>query len=399
MKCHYHARKPPVNPKTRRSRAWLELQKGKRERNVNALQTCAVPRVPPAYAPPEGRTLGVGRAPRRFPRQECRRVREPRHFSPKCRRAHEPSLFPREKCRRASRPAPFHAKNTAGLRAPPLSTRKCRRASRPAPFHAKNAAELRAPPLSTRKSRRAPSSASFRAIRVIELAESVAFLVVERLAREPRHVPRRDSQRLQRLDEPLARDRHERRHPARKAEQLEEGHAAAVARGEGDVVGVEDDSEIRAFLTEEQELRPVVLAVVGGRVDVRKGADAGGQGSGFRLQIDERVTRGDLARQLLDGRKLGGRGVDGAPERGVAQAVGEVADDEAVEGGVARARAKRAVEAQADGAGLRGARVDGAGVVVGAGVRLDAAAQPLGGAAETVEVGVADDGVDRAGAA
>ena len=48
--------------------------------------------------------------------------------------------------------------------------------------------------------------------------------------------------------------------------------------------------------------------------------------------------------------------------------------------------------------GVADARVDGARVVVGAGVGLDAAAHPLGGAAEAVEVGVADDGVDGADA-
>ena len=104
------------------------------------------------------------------------------------------------------------------------------------------------------------------------------------------------------------------------------------------------------------------------------------------------------ARDLLDGLELGGGAIDGAPERGVGEAAGEVADDEAEERGVARAGAQGAVDALADGAGGADAGVDGARVVVGAGVGLAAAAEPLGGAAEAVEVGVADDGVDRADA-
>ncbi len=50
------------------------------------------------------------------------------------------------------------------------------------------------------------------------------------------------------------------------------------------------------------------------------------------------------------------------------------------------------------GPGLRAARVDGARVVIGAGVRLDARAHPLGRAAQAVEVRVADDGIDGADA-
>ena len=101
---------------------------------------------------------------------------------------------------------------------------------------------------------------------------------------------------------------------------------------------------------------------------------------------------------LLDGRELGGRAIDRLPERGVAEPAGEVAHDEAEERRVARAGAQRAVEALPDRARGAGARVDGARVVVRAGVGLGAAAQPLGGAAKPVEVGVAHDRVDRADA-
>ena len=65
------------------------------------------------------------------------------------------------------------------------------------------------------------------------------------------------------------------------------------------------------------------------------------------------------------------------PQRVVGEARGEVAHDEAEERVVAAARAERAIEAPRDRARRADARVDGARVVVGARVRLDAAAHPL----------------------
>ena len=97
----------------------------------------------------------------------------------------------------------------------------------------------------------------------------------------------------------------------------------------------------------------------------------------------------------LDRRELRGGGVDRAPQRRVVEARRQVPHDEAEER-VSRGRARRARSNRwPTGLGVNGARVNRARVVVGARVGLDAAAQPLGRAAQAVEVGVADDGVRR----
>ena len=91
--------------------------------------------------------------------------------------------------------------------------------------------------------------------------------------------------------------------------------------------------------------------------------------------------------------------VDVLPERAIGEAGREVADDEAEERLIARARAERAIDARrrwgrACRCACRSARASSSAARVG----LDAAAHPFGGAGEAVEVDVADDGVDVAGA-
>jgi hypothetical protein len=75
------------------------------------------------------------------------------------------------------------------------------------------------------------------------------------------------------------------------------------------------------------------------------------------------------------------------------QTTGEVSDDDAEKGGVSGPGAESSVETLAEGTRGGSPRVDGAGVVIGPGVRFRPIAQPLRGAAQAIEVRMTDDGV------
>src|SRR5690606_16731336 len=145
-----------------------------------------------------------------------------------------------------------------------------------------------------------------------------------------------------------------------------------------------DHGHLGALLAEEEEHRLVVEAVARGRVADRERA--------FDL-----VALGDAERLLFVPRELAPRGLEDFAHPGVARALDEEADEEALEAVVARAAAERTVEELPELARLAEARVDRARVGVGARVRLLTAADPLRRGAEPVEVAVATDRVDGPG--
>jgi hypothetical protein len=90
------------------------------------------------------------------------------------------------------------------------------------------------------------------------------------------------------------------------------------------------------------------------------------------------------------------RVANGLEQARVRSPAGEVAHDDALESVVAVPRAQRPIDEGGALTRLAEPRVDSARVVIGPRVGLHATADPLGGAAQPVEVHVAADGLDLA---
>ncbi len=200
-----------------------------------------------------------------------------------------------------------------------------------------------------------------------------------------RKCARRHAERAKKVREPRFRNRDPRRHPPREPEQLQKIEPAVEARSDRDGVPVDDHGYRLSLLTEHQELRLV-------HARRRRGRRARWR------DVDQGDTRGHLNVALrylfgldLDGEKLSGGGINGFVERRIDERGREMADDQPEETVIVRARAKGAIEALSRRARAAKPRIDRPRVVVGARVGLDSAADPLGGAHQAVEVGVADE--------
>ena len=122
-------------------------------------------------------------------------------------------------------------------------------------------------------------------------------------AHEPGDLGLGDTELGERLRLTRLRNRDQRGHASREAQEFQEIDAAAVTGGQGLGVEVEHHREAGALLPEQKQERLVVLAVVRGRLDEghrtnrRRQGRAGGK-------VDEGVARRDLAGELFDGREL-----------------------------------------------------------------------------------------------
>ena len=196
---------------------------------------------------------------------------------------------------------------------------------------------------------------------------------------------RTDTERFEHARQLRPRHRDARRHARAEPEQLHEVHTAVEARRDAHVVAIDDHAHRLALLPEQEQQR---------LVDAREPS----------ADVDERDARRQAARNACAARRVSRSiGISssaassiGCHSEASARPVARWRTITPKKALIARARAQRAIDALGDGARRADARVDGARVVVAARVRLDAAAHPLGGAGQAVEVGVADDGVDRA---